>query len=209
MQATEQWGVYGISWGWESFEFDYHLLDTTGIVIFKGVFYFPNGKFPISSSISAYKDGARTKPDADFAKKVETDALTKGLSKVGFNADVFMGNYDDNKYVTQMKEEFSAEPKLPDLKPKDGQYHELAITVIPDRFNDAEELKDLIISEIQIAKTDKDRDARDVYKASTYAPHKDSKDEAVGAIYCLKKLSPEVYNAMISECGKMFGPEDK
>lgn len=106
-QATEQWGVYGISWGWESFEFDYHLLDTTGIVIFKGVFYFPKGKFPISSSISAYKDGARTNPDADFAKKVETDALTKGLSKVGFNADVFMGSYDDNKYVAQMEGEFA------------------------------------------------------------------------------------------------------
>jgi hypothetical protein len=51
-----------------------------------------------------------TKPDADFAKKVETDALTKGLSKLGFNADVFMGLYDDHKYVQEMQVEFSKEP---------------------------------------------------------------------------------------------------
>ncbi len=111
--ATSQWGCYGSKWGWKSFDFDYALLATTGIVIFKGLFYFPGGEFPISSSISAYKDGAREKPDADFAKKVETDALTKALSKLGFNADVFMGLYDDNKYVMQMEEEFT--PRNPDI----------------------------------------------------------------------------------------------
>ena len=35
-------------------------------------------------------------------KKVATDALTKGLSKLGFNADVFMGMFDDNKYVNKL-----------------------------------------------------------------------------------------------------------
>jgi len=110
--ATEQFGAYGAAWGWSSFEFDYALLETTGIVIFKGEFYFPGGKFPISTSISAYKDGARTKPDADFAKKVETDALTKALSKLGFNADVFMGLYDDNKYVMEMEQEFNKPPVI-------------------------------------------------------------------------------------------------
>jgi len=111
--ATEQFGVYGSKWGWKSFDFDYSLLERTGIVIFKGCFYFPGGEFPISASISAFKDGAMTKPDADFAKKVETDALTKALSKLGFNADVFMGMYDDNKYVMQMQEEFR--PRSPEI----------------------------------------------------------------------------------------------
>jgi len=41
-----------------------------------------------------------------YAMKVETDALTKALSKLGFNADVFMGMYDDHKYVQMMTEEF-------------------------------------------------------------------------------------------------------
>jgi len=104
--ATEKFGVYGIAWGFKSIEFGYELLERTGIVVFSGVFYFPNGEFPITSSISAFRDGAMLKPDADFAKKVETDALTKALSKLGFNADVFMGLYDDHKYVQMMTEEF-------------------------------------------------------------------------------------------------------
>jgi hypothetical protein len=104
--ATEQWGAYGSDWGFKAISFDYVMLELTGIVVFHGVFYYPGAEFPITSSISAYKDGARTKPDADFAKKVETDALTKALSKIGFNADVFMGMYDDHKYVAMMQEEF-------------------------------------------------------------------------------------------------------
>jgi len=112
--ATEQFGVYGQGWGFKSIEFDYCLVELTGIVVFNGIFYFNGGEFPIASSISAYKDGARTKPDADFAKKVETDALTKALSKLGFNADVFMGMYDDHKYVQMMQDEFK-EPTSNDM----------------------------------------------------------------------------------------------
>ena len=33
----------------------------------------------------------------DWSKKLATDALTKGLSKIGISADVFMGEHD-NKY---------------------------------------------------------------------------------------------------------------
>lgn len=113
MNATKEFGSYGFEWGFKGIELDFSMLDKTGIVVFYGTFFYPcNGssgkaQFPIISSISAYKDGAMTKPDADFAKKVETDALTKALSKLGFNADVFMGCYDDVKYVNEMREEFS------------------------------------------------------------------------------------------------------
>jgi hypothetical protein len=51
------------------------------------------------------KDG-NTHLDDDCVKKVATDALTKGLSKLGFNADVFLGLYDDNKYVAGAKAAF-------------------------------------------------------------------------------------------------------
>lgn len=105
--ATEQFGIYGIVWGFKEISFDYSLVERTGIVVFHGVFFFPKGEFPITSSISAFRDNAMTKPDADFAKKVETDALTKALSKLGFNADVFMGMYDDHKYVQMMQDEFN------------------------------------------------------------------------------------------------------
>lgn len=107
MQATEQMGPYGGRWGFERIEFDYTLVGVNGLVILLGIFYYPDGKFPITASISAWRDNAMTKPDIDFAKKVETDALTKALSKLGFAADVFMGSYDDVKYMNQLREDFS------------------------------------------------------------------------------------------------------
>ena len=111
--ATEQFGIYGKDWGFRSISFDYSIVELTGIVVFHGLFFFPQAEFPITSSISAYRDNAQTKPDADFAKKVETDALTKALSKLGFNADVFMGLFDDHKYVQMMNEEFTPVYKVP------------------------------------------------------------------------------------------------
>ncbi len=36
--------------------------------------------------------------DEEAWKKARTDATTKGLSMLGFNADVFLGLWDDSKY---------------------------------------------------------------------------------------------------------------
>lgn len=119
MAATELWGPYGGKWGWKSFEYDFTLVAGTGLLIFKGVMYYPGGEFPINSSISIYRDNGRTKPDQDFAKKVETDALTKGLSKLGFNADIFMGCFDDVKYVEERKAEVRKENG--EIEPQDTQ----------------------------------------------------------------------------------------
>ena len=105
LAATEQWGPYGTKWGWKSLTLGYDLF-SEGLVTFLGVFFYPGGEFPIINSISILKDNAKTKIDDDFAKKVETDALTKALSKIGFNADIFMGLFDDTRYVNDLKEEF-------------------------------------------------------------------------------------------------------
>ena len=105
--ATEKFGPYGKGWGFKEIDFDFSMVPVNNVIIFKGLFFYPDGQFPIVSSIAAYMDKAQKMPDQDFAKKVETDALTKALSKLGFNADVFMGMYDDHKYVQMMNEEFN------------------------------------------------------------------------------------------------------
>ena len=105
--ATEQFGPYGSSWGLKNIERNFELLDSMSLVIFSGVFFYPGGEFEISTSHSIFMDNQKTKVDKDFCKKMETDLLTKALSKIGFNADVFMGRYDDVRYVTEMKEEFN------------------------------------------------------------------------------------------------------
>jgi hypothetical protein len=44
--------------------------------------------------------------DNDALKKASTDGLTKALSHLGFNADVFLGKFDDNKYLADVTREF-------------------------------------------------------------------------------------------------------
>jgi hypothetical protein len=42
--------------------------------------------------------GRDNKTNFDAPKSALTDAITKGLSYLGFNADVFLGKFDGNKY---------------------------------------------------------------------------------------------------------------
>jgi hypothetical protein len=66
--------------------------------------------------LQGVKADGKVKPaDSDAAKKAMTDALTKGLSHLGFNADVFLGQFDDNKYVTALKHEKQAEQSAAEL----------------------------------------------------------------------------------------------
>ena len=114
--ATEQFGLYGETWGIS--KVDYQILDELPhgevLILAKAQFFFPSGNFPISSTIKMVSWNANKQTlhtDDEWAKKVETDITTKALSKLGFNADVFLGRYDDNRYVNDLKAEFNPKPK--------------------------------------------------------------------------------------------------
>lgn len=109
MKATEVFGPYGQGWGVENELREYMDIGETKLCLYTAKFWYDRGDrrhtFPIQSSIKvAYKktNGDYIVIDDDFMKKVATDALTKGLSYLGFNADIFMGMYDDNKYVRDL-----------------------------------------------------------------------------------------------------------
>lgn len=106
MNVTEKFGSYGSTWGFKNIQLDYSLVERLDLVVFKADFFYPNGEFPIINSIRLFMDNAKTKVDDNFAKKIETDALTKAISKLGFNADIFMGKFEDVRYVEEMKNEF-------------------------------------------------------------------------------------------------------
>jgi len=108
MQVTEQFGIYGEKWGFKDIKLSYDLVEKFHLVVFKGTFFFPGGEFEIINSCKLYMNKDNTMIDADFAKKIETDTLTKAISKLGFNADIFMGKFDDVRYVEEMKEEFKS-----------------------------------------------------------------------------------------------------
>lgn len=91
-EATKHFGAWGIGWGvvGESFT-----MITPTLCLYQASMFIGSQRFSISSSIAMKRD------DADFAKKVATDAITKTLSRMGFNSDVFEGKFDDSKYVEQ------------------------------------------------------------------------------------------------------------
>jgi hypothetical protein len=106
MQVTEQFGVYGRTWGFKKIELDYSLIGYD-MVVFKGTFFFPEGEFEIINSCKLYINNAKTMLDDNFAKKIETDALTKAISKLGFNADIFLGKFEDVRYLAEITKEFA------------------------------------------------------------------------------------------------------
>lgn len=112
MQVTEQFGTYGKTWGFKNIELSYDLVAKCNLVVFKGTFFFPSGEFEIINSCKLYMDRALTMVDDNFAKKIETDALTKAISKLGFNADIFMGKFDDVRYIAEMNAEFNPPVKV-------------------------------------------------------------------------------------------------
>lgn len=57
---------------------------------------------------------AKGRIDEDAFKKALTDGLTKALSHLGFSADVFLGKFDDDRYVSAQRRKFAAENKAPE-----------------------------------------------------------------------------------------------
>lgn len=103
LNATKIFGPYGKGWGVKSGTEIYTEMFGSLLRYEAQMFYVLGDKeysFPIASSIQVVQN---SRLDDDAVKKVETDAITKGLSKLGFNADVFMGMFDNNKYVNSIK----------------------------------------------------------------------------------------------------------
>lgn len=125
MQATQTFGPVGEGWGYENEYGETHLQDGRAIAWCDVTFWWARaGEWegnkvthrksygPIRGAamlISTNKDGTLKLPDTDAYKKASTDGLTKLLSHLGFNADVFLGQFDDNKYVQELKKEKAAE----------------------------------------------------------------------------------------------------
>ena len=141
--ATEQFGAYGKGFGFKSIDLDYSLIDKYNIVVFKGVFFHPDGEFTLINSSKMYMDRKQLMIDADFAKKIETDALTKALSKLGFNADVFMGRFDDHKYVAEINKEFNPPVDIAAVANECGWTLEQVCNSFNPPLKSAKEIQDL------------------------------------------------------------------
>jgi hypothetical protein len=67
------------------------------------------------TQFSGIRSSGKPFTDEDAPKKSVTDALVKALSMIGFAGDIFMGRYDDSKYVNELRNETperSSEPRV-------------------------------------------------------------------------------------------------
>jgi len=122
MAATEQFGPIGIGWGYISG--DPIIIDTLIVVPVTLWHSDRSNTFGPMMGCEEWKD-RNGRVDSDAPKKATTDAITKLLSQLGFNADVFLGKFDDNKYVQQMEREFAAKENPPPALITDAQRDEL------------------------------------------------------------------------------------
>ena len=93
--ATKLWGPFGRSWfvrnpHREYMPFKDRKGNETTMCLYTAEFHYPKGMIHIHADIKV--------DDQDWSKKVATAALTKGLSMIGFNADVFMSQFEDDIY---------------------------------------------------------------------------------------------------------------
>ncbi len=105
-KATEMFGPVGVGWGWTAKE-----TITDRYILIKCDFW-----FKCDGNISRFDTyecaellSAKGRFDSDAPKKALTGAITKALSYLGFNADVFLGKFDDLKYIQERKAEVKRE----------------------------------------------------------------------------------------------------
>lgn len=118
LRATEQFGPVGEGWRYEVTHSIERLSDEMVLAIAdvriswrSATDDVPRVYGPIRGTCEMWfknERKGRMEVDEDAPKKAMTDALTKGLSHLGFSADVFLGLFDDNRYVQKTAKEFAA-----------------------------------------------------------------------------------------------------
>lgn len=141
-KATETFGPCGIGWGFTveervedgalfapGFYERLHIAKVT-------VWYKWNGERGEVTHIggtpfSGQRASGKPYSDEDAPKKSVTDALVKALSMIGFAGDIFMGRYDDSKYVNELKDE-AREASKPKADPSKIVIADTMVSVIEE-----------------------------------------------------------------------------
>lgn len=104
MDATREWGPWGTGFGIKDLAYDFVREESGRIIsVFAAATFWYKDESGVhecktASDITPFyaKSG---KPEEDWAKKLMTSMVSKELSRLGFNADVFMGKWDGCPYI--------------------------------------------------------------------------------------------------------------
>jgi hypothetical protein len=113
-RMTEEYGPCGVGWGVGQPEFKIIPAgDEILVFCIASVWHGSreNIVFGVGGDKAVAKFSSGLKADDEALKKAFTDGVTNALKLIGVGADVHMGLFDDNKYVSEMKAEYA---RLPD-----------------------------------------------------------------------------------------------
>lgn len=110
-KATGQFGSYGKGFGLKELSIDEVHLGDTILIKLSGIFFFPDGEFPVFNALKLMYKTSKDydKVDEDAYKKIITNTIGKALSYLGFGADVYMGKFEDVAYVNEVAHDFAME----------------------------------------------------------------------------------------------------
>lgn len=175
--ATEEWGPNGIGWGIEIHDEAYMggaYIDERNqetIHTVRGCVWYTieekNGnktihrtseQFGQTTFVGKNKYGVFT--DEEAPKKSVTDMMLKCLSLLGFSADIFLGLWDDNKYVNDVKNRYEKseekQNKQPDQTVQEPNPIDVAYDELISELNEYDNLYDAL----EWAMNNKDRIAK-------------------------------------------------
>lgn len=100
MKMTEQFGPVGEGWGWHSTTEVVNVSNGDSAVLAHVTVWHgsPANSFGAFTGCRKFFDAAKGRLAEDAPKMAVTDGLTKALSHIGCDADVFLGKMDGNKY---------------------------------------------------------------------------------------------------------------
>ena len=103
MKMTEKFGPVGVGWGY-NVEYDYPSSNDMILIVAKVSIWttLPENIFGPVAGTRTFWHKDMKRPAEDAGKMALTDALTKGLSHLGCDADVFLGKHD-NKHMADNK----------------------------------------------------------------------------------------------------------
>jgi hypothetical protein len=110
---TEMFGPVGKGFGWEILKEDFTTLGGTILHWCRIRFWWKDSEG--THSVEEYgqtkafyiTSGGYERCDEDAPKKSLTDAIIKGASHMGVAANIFLGRWDDQKYVDDLKRDFA------------------------------------------------------------------------------------------------------
>ena len=107
MKMTEQFGPVGCGWGWDNVTEVVNFSNgDSAVMAHVTVWHTDNHhRFGPFTGCRKFFNATNGRTAEDAPKMAITDGLTKALSHIGCDADVFLGKMDGNKYTAKHKDE--------------------------------------------------------------------------------------------------------